>query len=545
MALNPNLFIAAPVLQDYFVDKNGQPLSGGFVVFYEDDQRQILKNVYKLTGQPGTYTYTPLPNPLQLSAAGTICDEAGNDVIPYFYPYDENNETLVQTYYIQCFQYSQFPNGLPEFTRENFPPGISSNVTPDNSIQTLKNYIINGEFYDAQNINISGITQRIIVPSAHQSLTFPHIQFFKNIAGASDQIIFDDGNAFGYKTLRFECTSIQPGETSKDIQFPLSQKVNTFANKQATFVFNAKLENPSSANKIELLLYKFLGTNAPSQDPPKLLTQFTITGTSFIRYTYTFPFPDFNTDPISSIGDNAYYIRLRYPLSQIFDITISEPKLYLGDIVPTNDLDTYDQVCAVTRVPGTGAIKDSYEYLAFPQVPYGWLKMTDGTIGSSSSGATNTGTDYWYLYNLLWTYGFANQTPSQLLPIYDSTGAATTYGTSAGNDFIANKRLSIPLAINYVQAGADDTNILRQSMTNLGSEFHTITIPEVPQHTHNSADSGDFLTTQSTGITTIGFVTGNTDATPTTGGITGYPNTGQVPMSLMQPTIYTPRFIKL
>lgn len=544
MALNPNLFIAAPVLQDYFVDKNGQPLSGGFVVFYEDDQRQILKNVYKLTGQPGTYTYTPLPNPLQLSAAGTICDEAGNDVIPYFYPYDENNETLVQTYYIQCFQYSQFPNGLPEFTRENFPPGISSNVTPDNSIQTLKNYIVNGEFYDGESINLSSITERIIVPSAHQALTFPHIQFFKNIAGASEQIIFDDGNAFGYKTLRFECTSIQPGETSKDIQFPLSQKVNTFANKQATITFYAKLENPSSANKLELLLYKFLGTNSTSQEPPQLLTQLTITGTSFLKYTYTFQFPDFNTDPISSIGDNAYYIRIRYPLSQIFDISISNVKLYLGDIVPTNDLDTYDQVCAVTRIPATGAIKDSYEYVAFTQASFGWLKMTDGTIGSSTSGATNTGTQYWFLYNILWNYGFVYQTPSQLLPIYDSTGAPTTYGSSAGNDFQANKRLSIPLSINYVQAGADDTSIDKLPMTNLGQQFTTLQKNQIPDHTHDPL-TGVFVMDLTGGPLSIGVTGADTARDSTTGGITGYPLTGQVPMSLMQPTIYTPRFIKL
>jgi hypothetical protein len=544
MALNPNLFIAAPILQNYLVDKNGQPLSGGYVVFYQDEQRQIFKNVYRQTGNPGTYTYTPLPNPLQLSAAGTIVDEAGDDVIPFYYPYDETDETSVQTYYIMVFQYSQFPNGLPEFTRENFPPGISSNITPDNSIQTLKNYIVNGEFYDAVDDNLTSVTNQIIVPSAHQALTFPHIQFYKNVPGASENIVFDDGNAFGYKTLRFECTSIQPGETEKDIQFPLSQKVNTFANRQATFVFNAKLENPSSANKLELLLYKFLGTNAASQDPPALLNQFTITGTSFLKYAYTFQFPDFNTDPISPIGDNAYYIRIRYPLSQIFDITISEPKLYLGEIVPTNDLDTYDQVCAVTRVPGTGAIKDSYEYLAFTQAPYGWLKMTDGTIGSLSSGATNTGTDYWYLYNVLWTYGFANQTPSQLLPIYDSTGAPTTYGTSAGNDFLANKRLSIPLAINYVQAGADDTNILRQSMTNLGSEFWTILLSQIPDHFHNSF-FGAFLTNSTVDPNAAVGLGGLYRAENTTAGITGYPLTGQVPMSLMQPTIYTPRFIKL
>ena len=43
MAINPNLLIVAPMLQDYLVDKDGLPLSAGVVTLYSETQRSILK----------------------------------------------------------------------------------------------------------------------------------------------------------------------------------------------------------------------------------------------------------------------------------------------------------------------------------------------------------------------------------------------------------------------------------------------------------------------------------------------------------------------
>src|SRR5580693_7123038 len=99
MSLNRQ-YVTAPSLQEYFVDKDsGLPLSGGFVYFYVDTARSVLKPVFEQTGSPPNYTYSVLPNPVTLSAVGTFQDASGNDIIPYYYPYDSFGD--VQLYFIE------------------------------------------------------------------------------------------------------------------------------------------------------------------------------------------------------------------------------------------------------------------------------------------------------------------------------------------------------------------------------------------------------------------------------------------------------------
>jgi hypothetical protein len=53
-------FICTSDLDTYYVDKTtGQPMSGGIVTFYEDENRTVLKSVYQITGTPPDYTYVP------------------------------------------------------------------------------------------------------------------------------------------------------------------------------------------------------------------------------------------------------------------------------------------------------------------------------------------------------------------------------------------------------------------------------------------------------------------------------------------------------
>jgi len=79
-------------------------MSGGIVTCYRDNSKTTLKNWYyqssNFADASGNYTFSALPNPLTLSAAGTICDINGVDTIPFFYPYDENDQTQSQPYYI-------------------------------------------------------------------------------------------------------------------------------------------------------------------------------------------------------------------------------------------------------------------------------------------------------------------------------------------------------------------------------------------------------------------------------------------------------------
>lgn len=71
--------------------------------------------------------------------------------------------------------------------------------------------------------------------------------------------------------------------------------------------------------------------------------------------------------------------------------------------------------------------------------PAGWVKEDGGTIGSTASGATTrANADTIDLYTHLW-----NTFNNTKLPIQNSSGAASTRGSSAAADFAANKRLPL------------------------------------------------------------------------------------------------------
>jgi hypothetical protein len=150
MALDSN-YVTAVDLNPYFVDKStGEPLAGGVVSFYEDNNRVIGKPVYQLTGSPPNYTYTALPNPMILSNTGTFQDTNGNDIAVYYYPYDENGD--IQLYYITVVD----SLGTPQFTREAWPnefaPSTSTSQTP------VVNQISNSQFSQISFVNPLTIT---------------------------------------------------------------------------------------------------------------------------------------------------------------------------------------------------------------------------------------------------------------------------------------------------------------------------------------------------------------------------------------------------
>src|SRR5271165_176276 len=139
MPINTSLLIAAPMLQDVLIDdQTGLPLVNGTITLYQDNSRTTYKNWYYQSGSPGAYTYITLPNPLTLSAAGTIVDNNGNDTIPFYYPYDEITGAF-EPYYIVV--QDQF--GAQKFVRQNFP-FITQENTPGSQDVTLKNYAVNG-----------------------------------------------------------------------------------------------------------------------------------------------------------------------------------------------------------------------------------------------------------------------------------------------------------------------------------------------------------------------------------------------------------------
>jgi len=145
MTINSH-YVSTRALEEYFVDKvTGEPLANGQIFFYKDDDRNTAKAVYKLSGAPPNYVFEALPNPLTLSAVGTLDDGNGNNIALYYLPYtsDEDGATE-ELYYVVV----QDEDGVEQFTREGWPDLGSGGDPGEVASGTMVNEISNSQFVD-------------------------------------------------------------------------------------------------------------------------------------------------------------------------------------------------------------------------------------------------------------------------------------------------------------------------------------------------------------------------------------------------------------
>lgn len=483
MAIDPDLLVAADMLQDYIVDKDtGFPLANGKISLYEDTNRVIFKNWYYQTGQPGSYSYIALDNPLYLSSVGTIQDPNGNDVIPFYYPFDEDDPLVAQKYYITV--YATDENSAPtvlQFTRENFPPDSGSGGNNQKE-DTLRNYILNNVYWrNIGSIDATDVLDAVIAPSQHEGYNAnpiydtenwvlqcgSDIRFIKDQGGANDTISFLPMDSVLIQDvtpeyfLRATCTDSTTGETQKCISYPVSLHTATLNDVDATFVIHARDVEGASHGQISIYLYEFLGTGAVNQPEPVLINGGEITldsaGTTFQKYTLTLNFSP--STVVSSAGDDGWFILVQYPLDLSYSIDHTKPQLYLSDNIPDNDFDTYDQINSIICSPRTGDIRTSLNSFH----DFSWVPMDDGTIGNEDSeSTTRKNIDTWQLFNLIW-YNF--QYAQSYAPMFTSAGVPTSYGASAIADFNANNQISLTKSLGQVFAGTSPTINLAQTFT--------------------------------------------------------------------------------
>ncbi len=163
-----------------------------------------------------------------------------------------------------------------------------------------------------------------------------------------------------------------------------------------------------------------------------------------------------------------------------------------------------------------------------------WLVCNGRTIGSASSGATaRANADMQALFVYLWET-FDNAT----LEIQNSSGVGTVRGTSGEADFNAHKRMPLFDMRGRTVAGVDPTNLfITQPWANGiggygGAEKHTLTIAEMPIHTHSSTDAG-FIIGASGGSGTATLSAGATVKNSATTASAG----SSAPHNNLQPTI--------
>lgn len=487
MAIDPSLLIAAPMLQDYFVDNvTGQAMSGGIITCYKDNSRTTLKNWYYQTGAPGNYTYLPLPNPLVLSDAGTIEDANGVDTIPFFYPYSEANSTVKEPYYITVVN----SDLQAQFTRANFP--FNPSDTPSGAQNsTNNNLIINNEFWrnvgsvdasdlSGQSISINGspLYYTTIAPSQHDGLpVMSDIQFFKNANDATDTITFNrfvedfanqiipDSITPEYY-LNFNCSGIGT-ETSKYFQIPIQLHVESLSGVQncsITLAAMALTGNPS----ITVSVFQYLGDGVASPIVIPVETfQLSNTWDKYITIPFTMPSAQGLT--LGNGGDDALYLQIGLPVGAdgICNINLALPSVYLSDEIPTDDFKTYDQINAIISSPRTGDVRLSLNDFYY----FGWVPMNNGTIGYNSDEmaaylpTARNNKDTWPLYNLLWNkfHTYTNGSVNVLAQLIDDTGANVAYGSTAISDFNANKSLTLTQTMGKVLLGTASVESLLAS----------------------------------------------------------------------------------
>lgn len=214
-----------------------------------------------------------------------------------------------------------------------------------------------------------------------------------------------------------------------------------------------------------------------------------------IQQYQTRGFPDFIT--AAENGGSAY--------AYAFDSYVryddgSGPAVYRSIINSNTDLPTVETSWERIKYGGIPTAA-GMDYFGGNLPDGGWLWADGRTIGSADSGATaRANSDTLTLYTILW-----NSQSNAVLPIQDSTGAASTRGATAAADFAANKRLPLPDKRGRVSAGKDDMGgSAANRLTNArpggivgnvlgatgGEEAHVSTIEEIPDHAHQTIGGG-------------------------------------------------------
>lgn len=160
-----------------------------------------------------------------------------------------------------------------------------------------------------------------------------------------------------------------------------------------------------------------------------------------------------------------------------------------GDELPAADVKSMAQV--INAVLPVGILLDFFGLES--QVPDGMLACSGKTVGDASSNATaRANADMSALFAHLWEIGNTDGS----LSILTSGGSGSTYGANAAADFAAHKQIALPDCRGRVTAGKDtmggvDAGLITTNDAQgdkvggiAGEEDHTLTIPEMPAHTH-------------------------------------------------------------
>lgn len=330
--LNPRL-ILAPSLQELFRDKDtGLPLAGGKIYFWRDQARNVTpKPVYSLTEIPGGYSYVALPNPLILSSIGTVVDDDGNDILPYYFPFvgtPDSTTGEVDLYYIQVLN----SDDVPQFTRIAWPNFVEGNIVTDN----VDNFIPDGQFWIHNDLPDPDMkVQDAVTYLSQGGWTFNRSES----SASTDTIEFKRIDSYTENPTtspryRVRITNSVPDATDivKDLRINFKD-VNKFASdtQQYTYSFSAQ-SNFVSSTPVQLYIIKHFGTGgSPSPDEEILIDEFNILP-SWAIYNNVFEFDDNVGKTIGTNNDDSVSLAIRFTRTSPFSVDITNGFLGFGSI---------------------------------------------------------------------------------------------------------------------------------------------------------------------------------------------------------------------
>lgn len=346
MSIDPR-YISSSDLELYLVNKTtGLPLAAGTVTFYSDVNRSQLKAVYTLDGNPPNYTFVQLPNPSTLSGVGTFQDAGGNNVIPYYYPYDADGN--IELYYIVV----KDSGGVEQFTREAWPPNVEDGGT--NADANAVNYIPNGQFLSHTDIPADLLTNvpfgQITTPETEiaqggwyfarpvGTTSIDNVQFFRY-----GEFVANPTASPRY-AVQIVCSTPNSADAFKDLRIRFYD-VNKFSSdtQEYTFAFSGTTFN-SGDFSVDLDLIKNFGTGgSPSPTTVTTITAFNI-NSSQNSFQFSFVFGDNSGDSIGTDNNDYIELAISFPTNISFGGLFTDFVLFFGTIdieefPPTTDAD--------------------------------------------------------------------------------------------------------------------------------------------------------------------------------------------------------------
>lgn len=486
----------APNPKWYFADLTGKPLGSGYLAAFRTLNPSQMKLIFQDIGGLFPWPTNVIPN--QGTTLGIQMDENGT-LGPLYFEFDSTTPT--ETYFLEVYD----KDGVLQWTIDNFFPSGGSGGAVVNTALDLENLIVNNVFWrNNNNSNINNKTFVTLAPGANTGLTIatslspaiysPDICFVKNNASATDILSFipfalgdtpftNDVTPVQY--FNYTCTGSGSSELFKYVQVPITQNVNNLNNLEVTFTIWAR-SNGGGPSNLTCQLKQFFGEGTAPSAPVNIPVDiFTLTN-SWAFYTKTFTIPTVAGKTIGECHNDGLFVQIQYPLDSLCNIDIAKPSLYLGNISPDEQYQTYDDIDSVIDSPRTGDIRESYNNF----MPYGWTQLDDGTIGAPASGATNRADfDTFPLYSLIW-----NTIARQYCPVIGGAGA------NAVADFIALKPIYLPRNLGRASAGTISPQIIHNYTADFTTGILTVTSGNI-----NTIQTGSPIILTTTGTLPAGL----------------------------------------